>query len=105
MYVAGLFATDYVHLLITPGTKAADVAGIAMILILLTANGIVRRRHYEFFYVAHCVLIIVSLITGKSSGISFQLLQYLFTSLRTRHYLSMLVPAAIDPIWVYAPAT
>jgi hypothetical protein len=65
VYAAGLFATDYVHLLTTPGTIAADVAGIAMILILLTANGYVRRRHYEFFYIAHTILIIVSLITGK----------------------------------------
>jgi predicted ferric reductase len=65
VYAAGLFATDYAHLLTTPGTIAADVAGIAMILILLTANGFVRRRHYEFFYIAHTILIIVSLITGK----------------------------------------
>ena len=65
VYAAGLFATDYVHLLTTPGTIAADVAGIAMILILLTANGYVRRRHYEFFIIAHTILIIVSLITGK----------------------------------------
>ena len=65
MYAAGLFATNYVHLLTTPGTIAADVAGIAMILILLTANGYVRRRHYEFFYIAHTILIITSLITGK----------------------------------------
>jgi hypothetical protein len=60
VYAAGLFATNYVYLLTTPGTIAADVAGIAMILILLTANGYVRRRHYEFFYVAHTVLIVVS---------------------------------------------
>lgn len=65
VYAAGLFATDYAHLLTTPGTIAADMAGIAMILILLTANGIVRRRHYEFFYISHTILIIVSLITGK----------------------------------------
>jgi hypothetical protein len=65
VYAAGLFATDYAHLLTTPGTIGADVAGIAMILILLTANGYVRRRHYEFFYIAHTILIIVSLITGK----------------------------------------
>lgn len=65
MYAAGLFATGYPHLLTTPGTLAADVAGIAMILILLTANGYVRRRHYELFYIAHTVLIIVSLITGN----------------------------------------
>lgn len=66
MYAAGLFATDYTYLLTIPGTIAADVAGIAMIFILLTANGYVRRRHYEFFYVTHVVLIIISLITGTS---------------------------------------
>ena len=65
VYAAGLFATDYAHLLTTPGTIGADVAGVAMILILLTVNGYVRRRHYEFFYIAHTILIIVSLITGK----------------------------------------
>lgn len=67
LYAAGLFATDYAYLLTSPGTIAADVAGIAMILILLTANGYVRRRHYEFFYVAHVALIIASLITGSYS--------------------------------------
>lgn len=65
VYAAGLFATDYAHLLTTSGTIAADVAGIAMILVLLTANGFVRRRYYEFFYIAHTILIILSLITGK----------------------------------------
>lgn len=64
MYAAGLYATDYSHLLTTRGTIAADVAGIAMIFILLTANGYVRRRHYELFYVTHVVLIAISLITG-----------------------------------------
>lgn len=37
-----------------------------MILILLTANGYIRRRNYEFFYIAHTILIIISLITGTS---------------------------------------
>lgn len=37
-----------------------------MILILLTANGYVRRRNYEFFCIAHTILVIVSLITGMS---------------------------------------
>lgn len=66
VYVAGLFATDYDHLLIMPGTIGADIAGIAMVLILLTANGWVRRRRYEFFYIAHTILVIVSLITGNT---------------------------------------
>lgn len=66
LYTAGLFATKYSYLLTSPGTIAADVAGIAMILILLTANGYVRRRNYEFFYIAHTILITVSLITGMS---------------------------------------
>lgn len=70
LYAAGLFATDYAYLLTSPGTIAADLAGIAMILILLTANGYVRRRHYEFFYFAHVALIIASLITGPSHDIN-----------------------------------
>jgi hypothetical protein len=57
--------TDHGH---TPGTIGADVAGIAMVLILLTANGWVRRRHYEIFYLLHTILIVVVLITGKSSS-------------------------------------
>jgi predicted ferric reductase len=63
-YVPGLFETGYTHLLTIPGTIGADVAGIAMIFILLTANVWVRRRHYEFFYVTHVVLVIVAIITG-----------------------------------------
>jgi hypothetical protein len=51
----------------TPGTIGADVAGIAMVLILLTANGWVRRRYYETFYLFHTILVVVILITGKSS--------------------------------------
>jgi hypothetical protein len=35
-----------------------------MVLILLTANGWVRRRHYELFYVTHVILVIISIITG-----------------------------------------
>ena len=99
MYAAGLFATDYVHLLTTPGTIAADVAGIAMILILLTANGFVRRRHYEFFYIAHTILIIVSLITGKlyldillcvlSTAADYSLAVCYHTSKAARHSLYM----------------
>jgi hypothetical protein len=67
VYAAGLYATPYVHLMTTPGTIGADVAGISMVLILLTANGWVRRRHYEVFYLLHTILIVVILITGKSS--------------------------------------
>jgi predicted ferric reductase len=66
VYAAGLVATDYVHLMTTPGTIGADVAGIAMVLILLTANGWVRRRYYETFYLLHTILVVVVLITGKS---------------------------------------
>lgn len=65
LYAAGLYATDYAYLLTSPGTIAADIAGIAMIIILLTANGYVRRRHYESFYMAHVALIVASLITGS----------------------------------------
>lgn len=64
LYAAGLFGSDYAYLLTSSGTIGADVAGIAMILILLTANGYVRRRKYEFFYIAHTILIITSLVTG-----------------------------------------
>lgn len=67
VYAAGLHATHYAYLLTTPGTIGADVAGIAMILMLLTANGYVRRRNYEFFYFAHTALIMISLITGLPS--------------------------------------
>jgi hypothetical protein len=67
VYAAGLVATDYVHLMTTPGTIGADVAGIAMVLILLTANGWVRRRYYETFYLLHTILVVVILITGKST--------------------------------------
>ncbi|KAM0722190.1 hypothetical protein Q7P37_001631 [Cladosporium fusiforme] len=63
LYAVGLMASDYAYLLTSPGTIAADVAGIAMILMLLTANGYVRRRHYELFYFAHVALIVTSLIT------------------------------------------
>ena len=66
VYAAGLHATDYAHLLTTPGTIGADVAGITMVLILLTANGYVRRRYYEVFYLLHTFLIVIVLITGKS---------------------------------------
>jgi hypothetical protein len=75
VYAAGLHATDYASLLVTPGTIAADVAGVAMILILLTANSYVRRRHYEFFYAIHTVLVIVTLITGTSIPTSYSLPQ------------------------------
>jgi len=67
VYAAGLHGSKYAHLMTTPGTIGADVAGIAMILILLTANGWVRRRYFETFYLLHTILIVVTLITGKSS--------------------------------------
>jgi hypothetical protein len=44
---------------------AGYVAGVAMVLIFCTANGQVRKRQYEFFYIAHIILVAIILVTGK----------------------------------------
>lgn len=61
-YAAGLVGSGARSVLMTAGTYGADVAGVAMLLIVATANGLVRRRNYEFFYVAHITLISITFV-------------------------------------------
>jgi hypothetical protein len=66
--VYALFAFHAVHVLLESAQYAGYASGVAMVLIFFTANGLVRKRNYEFFYVAHIVLVAVILITGKHSS-------------------------------------
>ena len=47
------------------------VAAVSMILILLTANGFVRKRCYEIFFGSHIILVVIVLIAGTFSQITF----------------------------------
>ena len=46
---------------------AGATAGLSIILVFLTANGFVRRRNYEVFYIVHVVLVILILTMGVSN--------------------------------------
>jgi hypothetical protein len=67
IYIIGLYEFGSDWLLTSIGTYGADVAGVAMVLLLATANGYVRRRHYEFFYIAHVFLVILIIVAGSCS--------------------------------------
>lgn len=69
-YAGGFFRFDVSQLLTKPGTIGADVAGIAMLLILTTANVYVRKRHHELFFVSHVILVAITLAMGKRSLLS-----------------------------------
>ncbi|TCD71920.1 hypothetical protein EIP91_000052 [Steccherinum ochraceum] len=45
-----------------PWVTCGMVAGVAMTLLVLTSLGPIRRRFYEFFYVCHMILVIITLV-------------------------------------------
>jgi hypothetical protein len=65
IYPAALFAFHAGYVLLESVQYAGYVAGVAMVLIFCTANGQVRKRQYEFFYIAHIILVAIILVTGK----------------------------------------
>ncbi|KAM3425088.1 hypothetical protein BST61_g7054 [Cercospora zeina] len=61
-YADGLAAAGHLEVLDMPLQHAGIVAGVAMICMLLTAIGPVRRRMYEAFYASHQLLAATTLV-------------------------------------------
>lgn len=67
VYVVGLAnAGALTEVMIESYNIAGAVAGVFVILLLVTAIGFVRRRQYELFYAMHLVLVAGILLAGKS---------------------------------------
>ncbi|QIW95663.1 hypothetical protein AMS68_001181 [Peltaster fructicola] len=63
LFSSGLFKVHAVSTLQTGSTYAGAAAGIAMLILAITASWFFRRRFYEAFYVLHVLLVFVIIIT------------------------------------------